>query len=218
MILEELNKEKIEEALEENMVSKFSYLVDKHPLMKVIKNKYAVIINSNCKTDMFNIICKTKTQDPEFLKWLSKLFIENGYPFAWWIGFNGEPKNLELELKKLHIYCDEDELGMFIVLNKILDQNKKSKLNIIEVTDSENLYDFVRVITTLIPKDSEAIEDFYGNNQKAIFNKNSKLKLFVGYLNNQPVATSVLFSGNGVAGIWDILLCRKHEVKVSALR
>jgi ribosomal protein S18 acetylase RimI-like enzyme len=205
MILKDFQQEKIEQALEANMIGKFLYLPERNPNMDVVENENMLVINSRCKADMFNIICKTKTSNSEILQQTMNLFINAKLPFAWWLGFSGEPEDLQEVLENQGLCCNEHELGMYIALDELPNEADNLELSIVEVTDKSNLRDFAEVIMKLMPVDACAVKNFYMSSLKPILVKDSCLKLFVGYFKNEPVATSALFCGSGVAGIWDII-------------
>jgi ribosomal protein S18 acetylase RimI-like enzyme len=206
MLLRNSTISEIEQALEKNMMAKFSYLPSLNTDMEVIENKNMLIINSNCKADMFNIICKIKKANTKILQNAINFFVKNKLPFAFWLGFKDEAENLKDELNQLNLVCDERELGMYILLDNINNLNGDiEQLKILQVKERDILQDFVSVIITLIPKDTSAIKEFFISNEKLISDKNSKLKLFVGYYKNKPVATSALFCDNQVVGVWDVI-------------
>ena len=77
-------------------------------------------------------------------------------------------------------------------------------LCISQVTDLISLRDFVEIYKKIIPNDGNVIEEFYLSAAPFILEKQSSLKLFVGYIDQQPVATGALFLHDDVAGIWDV--------------
>jgi ribosomal protein S18 acetylase RimI-like enzyme len=204
MILKNFDKNLIMQALEDNMSGKFAYLPSLSPDMTV-NEKEITLINSYQSIDMFNILCKAKTNQIIQLQQAIEIFTQKNLPFAWWTGFLNEPNELCDQLEKLNFHRTENELGMAIKLSELQSKNKFPGLDIKNVNNANLLNDFIRVLTELLPNDKQAIENFYFNTQKFILNTDSLLKLYVGYLNNQPVATSALFSHAGVAGIWDIV-------------
>lgn len=203
-ILDHWDLEKNIMALEANMSAKFTFLPR-------LENKSCVsdgpitIINSGRKTDMFNIICRTKTSKPSELKAAMNVFSNQGLPFAWWVGFQQEPADLNEHLELLGLTRTESELGMAILLADLPKKEINPKLEIKCVDNKSCLEDFIGIIMKLVSKDALQIQDFYNSNSDFILNNIDKLRLFVGYIEQQPVSTSALYCDYGVAGIWDII-------------
>ena len=212
MFLTNFNEHEVMLALENNMLGKFAYLPNLVFDMEVTQNNLT-IINSHRLADMFNIICNTKTSELEKLQQAADVFIKQQLPFAWWTGFNNEPTDLCHHLKKLNFHCTESELGMAVILSELPNKKVFQDLKIKLVDNDLLLNDFITVLTKLITNDSMAIRDFYESSSSFILDKNSVLKLFVGYLNDKSIATSALFCHNGVAGIWDIITLPKARRK-----
>jgi len=204
MILKTTDKELIAKALEDNMCGKFAYLPKLAADMSVTKNEITVI-NSHKSADMFNIICKAKSSKSEHIQQVIDVFTTRKLPFAWWTGFKDESNDLITQLERLHFSRTESELGMAVNLSELSAKDIFPELKIKSVDNDLLLNDFVSVLTELIPNDNAAIKEFYTSAKKFILDNNSALKLFVGYLNKKPVATSALFMHAGVAGIWDIV-------------
>jgi len=213
MILETTNQEEISKALEKNMTNKFIYLAVKNLEMVFIDRESMRIVNSCHPADMFNIICNTRTEDPKILADAIKYFSEKELPFAWWIGFYGEPVNLKSKLENLGLHFDECELGMFIHLDKLPSKEKNLELEIVKVHDQKTLQDFSSVVADIVPNDAGAIKSFFSANQYEILDECSRLILFVGYLKNKPIATSALFCDSGVVGVWDVITLPKARGK-----
>lgn len=208
MIIKDLDKKLLTEALEDNMCGKFAYLPKLAADMVVTENEVN-IINSHQPADMFNIICKTKSS--EHIQYAIDVFAKSKLPFAWWVGFKNEPNDLIAQLEKLQLCRTENELGMAVKISELPTKDLFPGLKIKLVDNDLLLNDFVSVLTELIPNDKSAIQNFYSSTKKFILDKKSYLKLFVGYLNDKPVATSALFIHAGVVGIWDIVTL--HEAR-----
>jgi ribosomal protein S18 acetylase RimI-like enzyme len=200
------------QALEDNMSNKFAYLPKRSGEMTVTENAITVI-NTHYSSDIFNIICKTKTHHIIQLQQAISIFKNENLPFAWWTGLKDEPHDLGVYLETLQLRQTETELGMAVLLSELKPKEKYHNLEIQYVNNESLLKDFVKVLTELVPTDKTAIEKFYFATQKYILHKASALKIFIGYLNNKPIATAALFNDSGVAGIWDIMTLPETRFK-----
>ncbi|MDR1335171.1 MAG: GNAT family N-acetyltransferase [Holosporaceae bacterium] len=183
------------------MIGKFTYL----PLLMGMDVAFGnvTVINSGVPSDMFNIVCKIR--DKNALNSAVKKFRDIKLPFACWTGFDDDYPQCKNDLKEFGFVCDEHESGMFAEIEKLSRGKKCGELQILLVDDAKKLNDFIRIYQELIPQDADPIKDFYSRASTYILNPESSLKLFVGYFDNQPAATSALFTDENTAGVWDVV-------------
>jgi ribosomal protein S18 acetylase RimI-like enzyme len=209
MTLNKFTKKELIEALENNIRGKFSYFQKNLKNMEVIENDSLLVINSNEMTDMFNIVCcKGNVNENQVINVINH-FREKNLPFAWWVGFNGEPNNLTKILEENELKKSEEELAMAIELSSFVDFEIPQKLIIKRVDDSQAMRDYIYVITDIVPNEKNAIENFYYKAEAIIFSDNEKAELYVGYIDSQPVSTCSVFFSENVAGIFDIIASPK---------
>lgn len=185
--------------LDTNVLGKLTYLPSCMK-MNVLQNKNSVLVNTEIPCDMFNVVCLTDGDAD--LESVTDSF--HNLPFAWWVGFGNDCAKYKQKLEKFGVKNPEIELGMYADIEKISKISDCEILNIAQVMDLISLRDFVAVYKKLLPADAKAIEKFYLSASPFIFEKQSSLKLFVGYVNHQPVSTGALFLHADVAGVWDV--------------
>jgi ribosomal protein S18 acetylase RimI-like enzyme len=93
---------------------------------------------------------------------------------------------------------------MFAEIEKLSRDRKCDELQICLVDDAKKLCDFIQAYQELISHDAKAIKIFYERASEHILNPESSLKLFVGYFQDKPAATSALFLDENSAGVWDV--------------
>jgi ribosomal protein S18 acetylase RimI-like enzyme len=197
--------------LENNLRGKFSYFQKKSKTMKVIDNESLLVVNSHAMTDMFNIVCckgpitKSQVQD------VVNIYREGNLPFAWWVGFKGEPDNLTAMLEESGLKKSEEELAMAIELSSSLCFTIPENLEIRKVKDYQTLQNFVRVITEIIPHEQDAIENFYLGAEEIICRDKADIECYVGYIDSKPISTCSVFYTDKVAGIFDIIASPKFR-------
>ncbi len=202
-------KKQLIEALENNIREKFSYFQKSLSNMELIEKYSLLVINSNEATDMFNIVCCKGNVAPNQVTNAINHFREKNLPFAWWVGFEGEPNNLTDMLEKNGLKRSEEELAMAIELNSIVDFEMPKKLIIKRVDDNQTIRDYIRVITNIVPNEQNAIESFYHKAERIVFSNNAKVELYVGYIDSQPISTCSIYFSENVAGIFDIIASPK---------
>ena len=189
----------ISNQLDANIIGKLTYL-PKCMGMKVYSTKDAVLVNTGISCDMFNVAC---LMNPDAdLKSIANSF--HGLPFAFWVGFENGGKKCKLKLEEFGSKNHETESGMYVDISKIPRVSNCEILKISQVTDLISLRDFIEIYKKIIPADRNEIEKFYLSAASFIFEKQSYVKLFIGHVDLQPVATGALFLHDDVAGVWDI--------------
>lgn len=146
---------------------------------------------------------------------------QNAPYFFWWTGGDSSPRDLEERLAKRGLISmaeQTQELAKGVLSTQhgspcmvaelahmnepVLDQTPEDFL-IKEIADESELYDFKKVFveTYEIP---EWAGQAWVDATLMIGIRNTPWKIFVGYLNNEPVATNLLFNGGGVASVYAI--------------
>ncbi len=189
----------ISNQLDANIIGKLVYL-PRCMKMNVLQNKKSVLVNTGIPCDMFNVACLIDCDAD--LKSISDSF--HNFPFAWWVGFGSDYEKCVQKLEKFGVKNPEIESGMYADISKTNRISDCKILHISSVTNLTSLWDFVAVYKKLLPADAKAIEQFYLSASPFIFGKQSPLKLFVGYVDQQPVSTGALFLYANVAGVWDV--------------
>ena len=149
-------------------------------------------------------------------------FKEQGAPyFFWWTGGDSSPYDLEERLAKhgmISMAEQTQELAKGILSTEqgspcmvaelarmdesVLTQTPKDFL-IHEIADEPGLYDFKKVFVETYEIPEWAGQAWVDATLKIGIGK-TPWRVFVGYLNNEPVATNLLFNGAGVASVYAI--------------
>lgn len=198
----------ITKLLDANIVEKFLYI----PSLigaEIIHDHEITIVNSGIPSDMFNIICEPR--DKKSLKFAIQKFHDLKMPFACWIGFDSEYHLCKQDLEEMGFVCSEHESAMFVEITKLSLKKNKTELQILLIDDNQKLNDYITIYQQLIPHDSNQIEVFYSMAEKHILKQSSSLKLFIGYINDRPIATSALFVNENVAGVWDVTTLKEFR-------
>jgi GNAT superfamily N-acetyltransferase len=126
-------------------------------------------------------------------------------PMVLLVGPSTLPSDIEKRLGAYGWFLDDEAPGMAIDL---LATNSfpsiPSKLSVKEVTNGEMLQQWIRTMTTgsNIPDSiCDLLLDLY--NQHG-FTAHPSVRYYLGLLDGKPVATSLLFLGGGVAGIYNV--------------
>lgn len=125
-------------------------------------------------------------------------------PLAWLIGPSTHPKDLGNYLQERG-WMRDDAPGMVIDLQSLHEQPLlPPHLAIERVHDGETLRTWLRVMTAGSELPDEILSLLLDIAAKRDFKEVSDVHCYLGKLDGKPVATSLLFLGGGVAGIYDV--------------
>jgi GNAT superfamily N-acetyltransferase len=140
-------------------------------------------------------------------------FEERKMPFVWYTGPSSQPHNLKELLINNKLISVGKEPGMAYNLNSLaLDTKPIPNLKIVEVGNIEAAKLWADVCFTVAEWPKELMLDLMVNIIiSTCLNDNSPHKAFIGYYNDIPIATSYVFFGAGVAGIYNV--CTLEEAR-----
>ena len=131
-------------------------------------------------------------------------FQQRNLPFHWNIGPTSQPANIGDLLIARGIKHAEDEPGMAVALDALNEHlSLSNNLNIQQVTTSEQIAQWTHVWGCGAPDEvTNMVLSVYS---QLPLSPHSSLQFFLGTLNGEPVATSALFLGAGVAAVHHIV-------------
>lgn len=124
-------------------------------------------------------------------------------PLAWLTGPYTSPTNLGDHLQERG-WMREDAPGMAIDLQSLHEQPLPPNLTIECVHDGETLKTWLRIMTIGSALPDEILSLLLDITAKRAFKAASDVHCYLGKLDGEPIATSLLFLGGGVAGIYDV--------------
>lgn len=116
-------------------------------------------------------------------------FQERARPFRWTVGLLGEPQGIAKVLEARGLRLDEQEPGM-VLEPGASPAESVSGLEIRPVTDDDLLRQWMRAWGCGAPED--VIERWYGVYRALPYGPDGPLRMFVGFLGGEPVATVYL--------------------------
>jgi ribosomal protein S18 acetylase RimI-like enzyme len=129
----------------------------------------------------------------------------NNVPLLWWTGPATRPADLGKFLMAHGLTQKQDKPGMAIdIFNMSEGTPAPSDLAIERVTEIETLQKWCNVMGTGFGLPDFAIDAFLDFNSALGFASQVPLQNYIGWMNGEPVATSTLVLGAGVAGIYNI--------------
>ena len=194
--------------LEHHIKQKMNYLPSKLDGVSISKSP-VFAVDTGLATDMFNVaFCNGPVTETDVIDAL-KYFKGRKLPFAFWVGFDGDPPWLSEVLEREGYHSDEDETLMVTNLD-FLDLPDEFPLDIRKVSDSAGLGDFLQVLQGVLDKkEFAAVKSFYEGVTKELLSKNSKEHFFVGYEGTKPIGCSSSFCHDGLVSIFNVIVLPK---------
>lgn len=133
-----------------------------------------------------------------------KQFTAYHLPIAWLVSPSTRPASLGTCLEQ-HGWMREDAPGMALDLQS-LDESlfPPSQLTIVRVSDEEQLKIWLRVMTAGSEIPEEGLKLLLDVVARRGVPEDPTFHYYLGLLNDRPVATSLLYLGGGVAGIYNV--------------
>ncbi len=127
-------------------------------------------------------------------------FQQRGLPFQWHLGPSSQPRNITALLHARGITHVEDEPGMALELRALNEEVPLApNVTIQPVTTPEDLRGWAGVWGCGAPEEvTRQWAEFYSQLR---FGPEEQMRFYLGLVNGEPVATSALFLGAGVASV-----------------
>ena len=201
----DIKKDAITEHMESNMHLKLQYIPSKLSSMFINNIDQTLVVDSGMLTDTFNTAyggIVTQKVANEVMQY----YLQRKLPMAWWIGpFSAQNKDLEKNMQAAGFAKDELDIGMYCDLNKndLKPYKIPDKLTIKECFNEKEFSDFGKVLASVFEPVCKYVEVFYEKVSTIPTQDRKNLRLLIGYVDDEPVATAVVFLSD-VAGIYDV--------------
>lgn len=154
---------------------------------------------------MFNSIMRAQLAPERIMAIIQSIVLEaktRNLPLLWWTGPATQPLDLGGYLEKQGFMNGEQMLGMAVSLAKLNENSSMpAGLTVRLVEDKEALKQWCQIFVTGFEMPNFVAEAFY---DFMCHVDPDKMLPYLGWLNGQPVATSLLTLAAGVAGIYNV--------------
>ena len=127
---------------------------------------------------------------------------QRSVPMGWFLLPETKPSNLNIKLEAHGFKYDEDTPGMSVDLELLPNQPfERDNLRIVEVLDLSTLKQWITTWGDSYDSSDTKRQSRFDFRASQGLDSNSPYRSYLAYLNDQPVATSELFLGAGVAAV-----------------
>ena len=131
-------------------------------------------------------------------------FIEKKVPVLWWIGPNSKPDDLDIHLEKFGFKKVDEPPGMHMKLSDLdLEYQYPPELRIEVVIDDNQVEEFTKVFVAGMGGNEERRLELLKSEMFLLQKK--EYTTFVGYWEDEPVATAGLVTDDEAAGVYLVI-------------
>ena len=138
-------------------------------------------------------------------------FAQRAHPFSWWVGPGDQPAALGRHLEVAGLVRAEGELAMAADLHALVAPPLPRGLQIRRVSVPAELAAFARINAANWSPPDPMVERFYAEGAAALLGADVPIRLYVGYVEEEPVATAELAVGGGVVGLYGVSTRAAHR-------
>ena len=132
-----------------------------------------------------------------------KRFRSKSAPFTWVLGPLSGHGTMETALKDMGLTCPEEEWIMAMPLDTgNVPGNLPSGFDIKRVATTAAVEHFADVLAASTTPPDKNIKTFFADTKEAVIAPASPLRLYVGYVNNEPVAVLEAFNAHGIINFY----------------
>lgn len=209
LVLSNASTAELAEAADANFVNHATWAATRTLGMRVLAEPRLVVVDSGLPCDTFNVICRarltSRTAPPQIQTTLS-FYASAHQPFSWWVGPADQPTDLGSYLIAAGLLRAETELAMAADLTALPGAPLVPPgLEIRRVRTEQELAHFAQIIG-----DPYALR-FYELTAPALLTPDAPQWFYLGYWDNQPVATAELTLGGGVVGLYSIITLEAYR-------
>lgn len=204
MILQDLSSTSLADAIEANL---FSFLPYNHkwPRATVREDSEIFYVMTDIPSPLFNTIAHAQLPLDKINGTIDSIVNQANrrkISLLWWTGPATKPPDLAEYLEKRGFVRAGQSPGMAVDLENLRDDRKIPEgLTVQQVETKESLRRWCQVLGDTFGMSDSETEAYYDFLQ---YMDSNKTVAYLGMVNNQPVATSLLHLGAGVAGIYSV--------------
>jgi ribosomal protein S18 acetylase RimI-like enzyme len=208
-----IQRAKLLERTERNLLAHFTYLHLNTPGMRVVEYGACVLSDSGVPTDSFNTVYVRGARTPlesEELRDALNHFRRSGLPFAAWVSPSASEGTTE-SLHRLGLHFAEEEPGLALDLEGWQPEGRDGPIQVHAVHDATAFADYARILTDSSDPPDENVGAFFGRSAHAALDPACPMVLLAGYCDGRAAATCEVLVAEGTAGIYNLATSPEHR-------
>jgi GNAT superfamily N-acetyltransferase len=202
------------DAAEANLVVHIRWVQERAPGMRVDDTPDLLVVDSGLPSDTFNFAARARLDPARLDARIAEVrdrFRTAGRPFSWWMGAADRPARLGEALRRAGFEAAESEVAMAADLDALVEPPVPAGLRVERARTPAQLDDFAAVLAANWSPPDPSVARFYAAAAPYLLASGSPLRLYVGYLDDEPVASAELTVGGGVVGLYNIATIERRR-------
>lgn len=201
-----MDRTAIVKAFEANLWDRAAYLVRARKDTEIQESQDLLLVDSGLPCAAFNTIGRADLH-PRFgtdrIDAAIKHFRSKSSPFTWVLGPMSGHGKLEQSLKDAGLAASEEEWVMAMLLDGAsIPEKVPPGLEIKRVTTTDEVKHFAEVLSNSSTPPDENVKTFYTDTKDAAIAPASPLRLYVGYVNKEPVSVLEAYMAHNVINFY----------------
>lgn len=196
------------DAADENLVVHATWIAQQLPTARVEPAPDLVLVDSGLPCDTFNFVCRARLTPATAAARVHDalaFFARSGHPFSWWLSPGSTPDDLPCLLQKAGLEPAETEQAMALDLDALPEPpSRPPGFEVRRVRTATDLQAFAALSAANWSPPDPHVVWFYELAAPALLRPDAPQWLYLGLLNDRPVATAELALGGGVVGLYNI--------------
>jgi ribosomal protein S18 acetylase RimI-like enzyme len=195
------------DAADAPFVTHATWALARTPGMHVHDDGALVLADSGLACDTFNFVCRARLDDadaPARVRAALAHFRDAGRPFSWWVGPADRPGSLGARLEEAGLARAETEVAMAVDLAAVTADDAPAALRIVRARTAATLDDFAAVNADNWSPADPMVPRFYRLTAAALLAPDCPQRLYVGYVDDVPVATVEATLAGALVGLFNV--------------
>ena len=206
----------IQQAADLNLVTHMTWVQSRLAGARVELGNDLVLSDSGLPSDTFNFVARARLDSgvEAAIRRVTDYFTAVARPFSWWRGPADRPADLDRALLDAGFTAAESEVAMAADLGSLAGEDPApAALRIERATTTDRIRDYGRVVAAnWSPPDAQVLR-FYELAAPFLLRHECPIRLYVGYLRQEPVAAAELTVSEGAVGLYGIATLADHRRK-----
>ncbi|ANM30471.1 hypothetical protein ABI59_14175 [Acidobacteria bacterium Mor1] len=203
-----MNKEALQAAAGDNFVEHSGWAARRTWGMRVASTDDLTIVDSGQPNDAFNVVCRARVAPDKLssrIELVKAYYAKEKQPFTWWIGPADTPAGLAEALTDAGFVEDERLVLMeydpsgFQAADTLPDDYQ-----VMHARGAEHIVNYSRTLGRLFEPPDVTFPRYYQAVTPALYKPECPVRLYVGYLDNEAVATAELTVTGKVGGLYNV--------------
>lgn len=195
------------ELADDNFVVHATYATGLRPGSRIAAAPDLVLVDSGLRCDTFNVAARARLQGssaPARIDEAVAFFAAARHPFSWWLTPGYAPASLPVLLRQAGLppVAAETAMGFDLAGRKL--PASPPELRIRRVRSASGLAAFAALTAANWTPPEAHVLLYYEKSQAAFLEPGSPQRLYLGFLEEEPVAAAELTLSAGVAGIYNV--------------